>query len=653
MKSSASLLSSQVRELNRQRVERAAREALRPPPVLTVSQWAESNFRLSSEYSAQVGDLRLYSFQREPFDCFSPSHPCREIVIMGASQMLKTLFLLVACGFVIDQDPGPILVVEPREKDSEALSKDRFAPMLRDVPCLKGSVAEAKSRDSANTIDRKTFRGGSITFVSAQKAENAAMRSIRYLLMDEVDRYPISTKREGNFIALAKKRLVTYFWNSKTLIVSTPTVDGDSQIQRDFKRSDQRHRQVKCPHCGGFQKLVFDNLKVVNGDPMSAYYECALCAGAIQEHHKWNWEQPGNQKWVPENPDSDVPGFHISQLHSLVRPWSDIVREWRECEGNQTEQRVFKNTVLAECYVERRDAPDWEILKARSGGYEAGEIPIHVRLLLASVDVQPDRLELLLEGWAEHRERWVIDHKVFHGYVNQPEVWAELSEYISQPFTHPSGVELFIERTAIDSGHATSHVYDWVRKQATGRVIAVKGGKLAAGIISQPSAVDVSKDGQKKRRGAKVWSVDVSRIKSEVYGALLIEPGQDGRAKGMIHLPRMEDEFYRQAVSEELRTRMVNGQPRQEWHKTRDRNEILDLLVYNRAAHASLGVDNWPEHKWKQLAKALTTDPAVEKPVAEKLAPPEAFTQSIVKQARERAARKPLVMSFNSEYFEG
>ncbi len=66
-------------------------------------------------------------------------------------------------GFIIiDLDPGPILLVQPREADAEAFSRDRLVPMIRDCPGLRGMIAESRSRDSHNTVLHKTFTGGCI-----------------------------------------------------------------------------------------------------------------------------------------------------------------------------------------------------------------------------------------------------------------------------------------------------------------------------------------------------------------------------------------------------------------------------------------------------------------------------------------------------------
>jgi len=134
--------------------------AMLPPPEILVSQWADENRVLTGGAAAERGQWRTRHYQREPMDVLSPSHPCRQVVLLSAAQMMKTEVLLNFLGFIADVDPGPVLVVEPRTEDAKALSKDRIAPMFRSTPVLRGKIAAVKSRDSNNTTLHKVFVNG-------------------------------------------------------------------------------------------------------------------------------------------------------------------------------------------------------------------------------------------------------------------------------------------------------------------------------------------------------------------------------------------------------------------------------------------------------------------------------------------------------------
>ena len=202
------------------------------------------------------------------------------VVIMSSSQVGKSEALNNAVAYHIDQDPAPIMLVMPTERDAEAWSKDRFSPMARDTPCLAGRISDPKSRDGSNKILHKRFPGGHLTIVGANAPSGLASRPIRILLCDEVDRYPFSAGAEGDPVNLAKKRTVT-FWNRKIVLVSTPTIRGASRIETAYAESDRRQYWVPCPACGAHQVLVWGQVRWESAGeehrPETARYHCIAC----------------------------------------------------------------------------------------------------------------------------------------------------------------------------------------------------------------------------------------------------------------------------------------------------------------------------------------------------------------------------------------
>jgi phage terminase large subunit GpA-like protein len=157
-----------------------------PPVRVPLSQWADDHARLSSEASAQVGGWHSFPYQREPLDALSPHSAYESVVLMWAAQMGKTQLLLNLVSYMVAEDPGPALVVQPTLPMAEAFSKDRLSPLFRDTPVLQGLVAAAKSRDIGSTIFHRRFRDGHVSIVGANSPAGLASRPIRYLLMDEL-----------------------------------------------------------------------------------------------------------------------------------------------------------------------------------------------------------------------------------------------------------------------------------------------------------------------------------------------------------------------------------------------------------------------------------------------------------------------------------
>lgn len=166
-------------------------------------------------------------------DCLSPSNPTEKVVFMKGAQIGGTEAGNNWVGSIIDQAPGPMLVVQPTVEMGKRWSKGRLAPLLEDTPCLKGKVKDPRSRDSGNTVQSKEFRGGIVVVTGANSAVGLRSMPVRYLFLNEVDAYPGDADGEGDPVSLAIQRTAT-FARRKILLVSTPTIQGASRIEMEY-----------------------------------------------------------------------------------------------------------------------------------------------------------------------------------------------------------------------------------------------------------------------------------------------------------------------------------------------------------------------------------------------------------------------------------
>jgi phage terminase large subunit GpA-like protein len=567
---------------------RVLEERLRPPPRLTVSQWADRYRVLSPEGSFRAGPFNSDDapYQREFMDiCGDPRYP--SVVGMWASQSGKTETLNCVAGYYIDQDPSPILMLQPTEKMAEAWSKDRLAPMLRDTPRLKGKVSDARSRDSGNTILHKQFAGGHLTVAGSNSPASLASRPIRILLLDEIDRYPPSAGAEGDPAAIAESRTST-FPNRKIIRVSSPTLKG-SPIEQAWESSDQRWFYVPCPHCRHEQKLEFGGaktnfgLKWDAGQHETAHYVCAACAAFIEESDKLLMLKNG--RWIPDNPSSRIPGFRLSALYSPFFPWSRLIERWLRDKGDPLKLRTFVNTMLCEPWEETGEGVTAHILQDRMEPFpeKDGEklVPAKAAVLTRSVDVQGDRLETCVYAWADGEETWRVDFELIPGDPATAAPWDELGRLIAKPYRHELGSVMRCAATFIDSGgHHAKEAYEFARGRVRQRVFAIKGSSLQQGVplLSKPV----------RNPSAKVimYSVGSFTGKEALMSRLakVTEPGP-----GYIHLPDdIDPQHLDQFLNERIVTRFVKGRPVRAWVRSGP-NEQIDLWVYALAALHSLG----------------------------------------------------------------
>ncbi|MDT8328525.1 MAG: phage terminase large subunit family protein [Roseovarius sp.] len=581
-----------------------------PPPRLTISEWADRYRRLSSESSAEPGQwmTKRAEYQRGIMDAISDPRVAR-VVVMTSAQVGKTEICNNIVGFHVSHDPAPILVVQPTVEMAETWSKDRLSPMIRDTPVLRGKIADARTRDSGNTITHKRFPGGHLTVVGANSAAGLASRPIRIVIADEVDRYPSSAGSEGDPVSLAIKRTTT-FWNRKVVLVSTPTVRGVSRIEAAYNESDQRLFMVPCPDCGHEQSLKWAQVKWPEGEPEKAQYVCEECGSLWGDARRWSAISRG--EWVAQGEFRGIAGFHLSEIYS---PWvrlGETARSFEDSKEAPDRLRTWINTALGETWQESGEAPDWRRLMDRTEVWGKGKVPDAGVILTAGADVQKDRIEVDIWAWGPGMESWLVDHIVVESGPDKPETWAKMTELLGQTWETESGAARSISRMCIDSGYETVAVYNWARS-AGSAVLAIKGvaGFARSSPVSGPTDIDISAHGRRMRRAARLWTVSTAVFKQELYRWLRMDRPTEEQKKagymdppGTVHIPSWAgDDWVMQLTSEELvTTRGRNGATKQEWRKMRPRNEALDLRIYARAAAWILGLDRWADDRWQRAS---------------------------------------------------
>ena len=552
---------------------------LQPDQRLTVAEWANAR-RVLDGSSAEPGPWRTdrTPYLREIMETLGDDDH-EEIVCMMGSQLGKSEALLNWIGWTIGNSPAPFLLVQPTVDDGEAFSKQRVAPMLAATPSLARLVGDARSRDSGNTLTLKEFPGGSLRVIGSNAPSKLKSTPIKRVALDEVDTYPADAGGEGDPIKLARMRTST-FGDRKIAMTSTPTVEGQSRIERAFLASDQRRYLVPCPHCGEFQALQWTPTPTNPGGlvwerdrPDTAAYQCGRCGALIDESQKGAMLSGGRWQATAQ---SRVAGFHLSALYSPPgwMSWADLAREWIAATGNPEELKVFVNSRLAETWKLGDDTGiQTGTLRARAEQYRA-EVPAGVQVLTAGVDVQDDRLEAEIVGWGAGAESWSIAWLRFDGDPSGPDVWRRLWGELARGWATESGATMAVAGTCIDTGgHHTAQVYAFC--DGKDRVWPIKGRGGAVPVWPR-------KPSRGNKGKSQLYIVGVDTLKEGVYGRLRI--GQVG--PGYMHFPAAHPAaYYDQLTAERIVTTRYRGRVHRTWTlPPSKRNEVLDCRVYATAA---------------------------------------------------------------------
>lgn len=549
----------------------------RPKPPQTVSQWSDQYRILSGKASGEAGKWRTSRtpYLREILDCLSARSPIQRIVMMFAAQLGKTEVGLNWIGYVMDQAPGPMLTVVPTLEVRKRWVKQRLDPLLAETPTLKKSFDGKRSRDSSNAEDMKDFPGGILVIGGANSPASLASMPIKYVLCDEVDRFPWDVGGEGDPLGLIDERTKTYP-RRKVLLVSTPTIKGMSRIEMEYEVSDMREYHVPCPECHGYQTLKWKrpdgNFGLVFSESTGqVWYACEHCGCMIDEHHKTFMLEQG--RWIARHPERPIRGYRLSGLYSPIGlgfSWKELWSQWKSAHRDTTNLKRFINTTLGESWEEQGEDLENVSLLMRREAYTRESVP--AALVVFGADVQKDRIEFTVAAYAENEEAWYLDHVIVDGDTASLEVWNDFDEELK---------ERQVQFGCIDAGYNTSLVHEFCKTRLW--CVPTKGNEGAGRPLIEDEIKRKQRLRKRNRKGFASEPIGVDQGKAILYSRLkMATPGP-----GYIHFPEdpaFDDEYFAQLGAEKLVTEIRAGKPHQVWKKKRARNEALDCALLTLVA---------------------------------------------------------------------
>lgn len=597
----------------------AERMAWALPDEMTVSQWAD-RFRQLDESQAEPGPWRTdrVPYLRGIMDAFNDPE-IERIVLKTSTQVGKTQTMNNILGYIVDQDPGATLYVLPTKEDAEDVALHTIKPFV-----FSNDIMVKHLTGQRDDITKKKFVfDRMILYVTGSGSPSSlSRRSIRYLLMDEVNKFPPFSGREADPLKLASERQRAY-WNRKTILASTPTTP-EGYITKEYSKSDQRQYYVPCPHCGHYQILVFTpQIKFPKDvrDPMDvklnqlAWYECAKCKGEIHDKHKG--EMLLNGKWVCAGQKispggeisglrkaTDIAGFHINAIYSPFLTFSEIAAEWLESYQDRSLLMNFVNSWLAEEFEELMQEITPKLLEKNVGFYRRGIVPDRALVLTAGVDVQEDHFYFVIRGWGYGEESWLIRE-------GRVETWDQVTQAVfnTQYFRNDKKSFLRVFMSCVDSGYRTSEVYDYCSQRPEAR--ATKGAQHQKAPWYGNKMDSHTLANGKTVKGLTLWHVDTSYFKEKIHRNINVPDGETG----YWHLHSEATKEYMGQVCAEVKSTYVDKRTRRRREEWRLRykelkNHYLDCEVLATVAADMLGIRFLSKEDAEKMIRAQRGDQA-------------------------------------------
>ena len=554
---------------------------LKPPENITVSQWADKYRVLDSKTSAMPGPWRTEHtpYLKGIMDEFN-NYETEEIDYIKPTQVGGTECLQNMIGYIIQQDPAPTMIVYPTDKLAESISENRLQPMINAAPTLKSRYIENESLKL-----ELQFEGMYLTLAGSNSPSSLASKAIRFLFLDEVDKYPGASKKEADPISLAKERTKT-FHNRKIFITSTPTLKTGHIWKAKEEADIEKHYFVPCPHCGEYIELKWKQIDFPKEEGMSyadraefAVYICQECGCIITDQDKPNMLRYGEWRIVKQNTKFvRKVAFWMNTLYSPFVRFSEIAKEFLDSKDDPEKLQNFVNSWLAEPWEDTKLKTNADLVLERQTDYEEFVVPEWAKLLTGGVDVQETCLYWSIRAWGN----FFTSQNIAHG---QAFSFQEVERIMNLEYQMPDGTPLVVALALIDSGNDADTVYDFCANNSEW-ALPSKGSSNS--MLSHYRLSKVNKS-DSRAYGMNLVLVDTEKYKDIIAGRM---QKKNGSGSWMVY-QGCDREYAEQVTAEhKVNVKMGNGKIKQKWQlKTSHAdNHYLDCEVYAFAAADILGV---------------------------------------------------------------
>ena len=556
-------------------------ELLKPPEELTVSEWAGKYRFLDERSSSMPGKWKneMTPYLVGIMDEFN-NYQTEKIVFCKCTQLGGTEALNNMICFSVAQDPAPMMIVYPTSELADSVVEQRIKPMLKASKETKKHFKEKNSNKKELQFDNMY-----ISIVGSNSPSELASRPIRYLFLDEVDKYPNESKKEADPISLAVERTKT-FNNRKIYMCSTPTTRTGHIWEEKEKADIEKHYFVPCPHCGELIELKFsqirwpdDNEKLSAADKAEfAQYICQECGNVINDSDKMEMLQKGKWETVKENTKfTKTVAFWINTLYSPFTRFSQIAKAYLIAKDDTEALHNFTNSWLAEPWEDTKLKTNAETVMERQTDLPEFVVPEWTRLLTAGVDVQETSLYYIIRAWGEY----LTSQLVTRGQVTS---FRDIERVMNLEYMKPDGTVKLVDLCLIDSGDQTDEVYDFAAMNSEW-CLPSKG---TSSMINYFKLSSVNKTSS-KAYGMTLALVDGGKYKDMIAGRMKRE---NGTGSWMV-FDGIDLEYCTQVTAEhKITEKGGGGKLRTRWvQKTSHAdNHYLDCEVYGMAAADILGV---------------------------------------------------------------
>lgn len=613
---------------------------------MSTATWAETYLQLPSEQADVPAGFDLYYAPYLLGIFHAWDSDAGEVVTQKGAQIAYTTALGAYLGARIDRDPCAIVGLFAGEEAAREWVDEKFVPTVQATPALARRIDTTTSRKAGNRALFKRFPGGFLKLGGSRSIHKVKSTPAPLVFVEEPDDSKENLRDQGDAIQLLWER-AKRFRRSKRILGGTPSVKGISRVEAHLERSDKRVLPIRCHGCGESHVLGFEHVRWQEAGPEHPIYGQAQPETAVYAcpHCGLEWsdaERKSNIRatcfdartagdpwggWEPTAEFHGTYGFHeLGEVYSCL-PGAGLpalVRDYLEAQhrkalGDENAWIVFVNSKLGRPYEYTGEEIGAEQLRDRADDYPPLQIPRNGLLVTAGIDVQHDRLYVIIRAWGPGAESWLLYFDEISAertsIDREDRCWSDLSDLLFRTFPSAAGYSVPLSALTIDcsDGHTSDAVYSWVRTQSRQhrnvRIMAGKGDSNSADaeVFTTPRRkVDhqrADKQTKADRHGVQVWMIGTNKAKDWLDGHLRLKGDGPGRFHWFLSV---RDDYLEHLTAEvKAPSRRLGG--RKVWQLRPGKpNHGLDCEVYALHAAWSQRVHIMQAAKWDELRARLS-----------------------------------------------
>ena len=567
--------------------------------------YCETTYLPSGKFRGVKFSHNRAPYLKEPISFLGPDSDKQEVRCMFPAQTGKSTIAEMVIEYYIVEYPTEILYVSSNETAAMKFMQRRIEPRCAYKGVEFRSDVDSKSaRRTGDTQYSKSFNGGNLDIASSLSPAQLASESKRLVIGDEIDRWKLSISSEGNPLDILYARTQAWGDEKRILLISTPTTEDVSLMNKLYLDGDRRLYYVACPFCNHFQVLDFYEgdshglkweIKDEKIKKSSVVYVCESCKKPIKETLKNKMLNSGEWRKTGESISENIVSYHINGLYSPFISWYEMAVDYEKSKNNIIKMQAFENLKMGRPFKRKGTRPKVEFVieNNRHASRRSCDVPDGVLYITAGVDVQrgsktdpnnPPRLEMEVLGIGIGHRTWSIEYRVFEGSIDNPfqGAWEDLFNYMVErdnKYTRADGFQFPVSLMFIDAGDGEYMDIVYMYSQRWTNAFPSKGFKaLTRRKKEKPD--EITESSFIRYRAARMdgditlYEISTAYYKTQIYANLKVK-----RVEGEIQSPGFCDfpadygeNYFEMLTAEELTENGYDNKGR--------RNESLDCRVY-------------------------------------------------------------------------